>query len=282
MPKAAGLPPGTLVMLILRVLRQEPLHGYAIAQKIRQLSSDQLSVEEGSLYPALQKLLANGWVKADWATSDTGRKVRSYRMTPKGLKQLEIGAGRLSADGRCHHRDSGVHLMGTFLRRVWHLVNRPRHERELVEEMQQHRGLMHDPATFGNTYRLLERSRDAWGWNWLDDCYAGPAAGRARAGADTRVYRHRGPHLDVRHRTQSHAVSDGQYRSVAAAKDSASRDPRPPLPAVAALEFIGRPLCGCPADRARQPGAVGRAARSLDANALGRRIDWRDDVVRLA
>jgi len=89
MPKAAGLPPGTLVMLILRVLRQEPMHGYAIAQKIRHLSSDQLSVEEGSLYPALQKLLANGWVKADWTTSETGRKVRSYRITPKGLKQLE-------------------------------------------------------------------------------------------------------------------------------------------------------------------------------------------------
>ena len=76
-------------MLILRVLRQEPMHGYAIAQKIRHLSSDQLSVEEGSLYPALQKLLANGWVKAEWITSETGRKVRSYRITPKGLKQLE-------------------------------------------------------------------------------------------------------------------------------------------------------------------------------------------------
>ena len=89
MPKAAGLPPGTLVMLILRVLRQEPLHGYAIAQKIRHLSSDQLSVEEGSLYPALQKLLANGRVKAEWITSETGRQVRSYRITAKGLKQLE-------------------------------------------------------------------------------------------------------------------------------------------------------------------------------------------------
>jgi PadR family transcriptional regulator PadR len=76
-------------MLILRVLRQEPLHGYAIAQKIRHLSSDQLSVEEGSLYPALQKLLANGWVKAEWITSETGRQVRSYRIMAKGLKQLE-------------------------------------------------------------------------------------------------------------------------------------------------------------------------------------------------
>lgn len=89
MPKNPGLPPGTLVMLILRVLRPGALHGYAIAQRIRQLSSEQLSVEEGSLYPALQKLLANGWVKAEWTTSDSGREVRSYKLTAKGLKQLD-------------------------------------------------------------------------------------------------------------------------------------------------------------------------------------------------
>src|SRR4029434_8501629 len=89
MPKSNGLPPGTLILLILRVVRQEPLHGYAIAERIRALSSDHLSVEEGALYPALQKLLANGWVKAEWTTSDTGRQVRSYRITAKGLKQLE-------------------------------------------------------------------------------------------------------------------------------------------------------------------------------------------------
>ena len=89
MPKTAGLPPGTLVMLILRVLRPGALHGYAIAQRIHQLSSEQLSVEEGSLYPALQKLLANGWVKAAWTTSDSGREVRSYTLTAKGLKQLD-------------------------------------------------------------------------------------------------------------------------------------------------------------------------------------------------
>ena len=89
MPQTAGLPPGTLILLILRVLRPGPLHGYAIAQRIRQLSSDQLSVEEGSLYPALQKALANGWLKAEWTTSDTGREVRSYRLTRQGVKQLE-------------------------------------------------------------------------------------------------------------------------------------------------------------------------------------------------
>ena len=59
--------------------------------------------------------------------------------------------------------------MSTLLRRLWHLVNRRRHERELVMEMREHRGAMHDPSQFGDTHRLLEQSRDAWGWNWLDD-----------------------------------------------------------------------------------------------------------------
>ncbi len=59
--------------------------------------------------------------------------------------------------------------MSTWLRRVWHLLNRRRHERELVQEMREHRASMHDPSRFGDTHRLLEQSRDAWGWNWLDD-----------------------------------------------------------------------------------------------------------------
>lgn len=77
-------------MLILRVLRAEPLHGYAIAQRIHQLSREELQVEEGSLYPALQKLLLKGWVQGEWSLSDTGRKVRVYRITAAGRKQLEI------------------------------------------------------------------------------------------------------------------------------------------------------------------------------------------------
>jgi PadR family transcriptional regulator, regulatory protein PadR len=90
MPRHDGLPPGTLAMLILRVVAGQPLHGYAIAQRISALSHDELSVEEGSLYPALQKLLLKGWVKASPAVSDTGRQVREYRITPSGRKQLEI------------------------------------------------------------------------------------------------------------------------------------------------------------------------------------------------
>lgn len=89
MPRETGLPPGTLAMLILRVVSTRPLHGYAIAQQIHILSREQLSVEEGSLYPALQKLLLKGWLKAEWTTSETGREVREYRITPGGRKQLD-------------------------------------------------------------------------------------------------------------------------------------------------------------------------------------------------
>jgi PadR family transcriptional regulator, regulatory protein PadR len=82
------LVPGTLILLVLRVLESGPLHGYAIAQRISQLSSDVLRVEEGSLYPALQKMLLKGWVQAEWRISDTKRRVRSYRLTAAGRKQL--------------------------------------------------------------------------------------------------------------------------------------------------------------------------------------------------
>ena len=100
MRRDSGLPPGTLDMLVLRVLASEPLHGYAIAQRIHVLSQQELSVEEGSLYPALQKLLMKGWVKASPAVSETGRQVREYRITAAGKKQLE---SELSEYKRVNH-----------------------------------------------------------------------------------------------------------------------------------------------------------------------------------
>ena len=81
--------PGTLGMLILRVLQPGSLHGYAIAQRIHNLSNDLLQVEEGSLYPALQRMLLKGWVTAEWGVSETNRKVRFYRLTAAGRKQLQ-------------------------------------------------------------------------------------------------------------------------------------------------------------------------------------------------
>ncbi len=89
MPRETGVPTGTLVMMVLQVLRHGPLHGYAIAQRIHTLSNDELRVEEGSLYPALQKLLLDGWVNGTWTVSDSGRKVREYRLSAAGRKQLD-------------------------------------------------------------------------------------------------------------------------------------------------------------------------------------------------
>jgi PadR family transcriptional regulator PadR len=93
MPKNE-MPSGAMVLLILRVLRSGPLHGYAIAQRIHTLSSDALRVEEGSLYPALQKILIKGWVTAAWGTSETGRKVRFYKITRDGIKELDAEAAQ--------------------------------------------------------------------------------------------------------------------------------------------------------------------------------------------
>lgn len=88
MPKT-DMPPGSLALLILRVLHSGPLHGYAIAQRIHVLSSEILRVEEGALYPALQRILVKGWVTRKWGVSESNRKVRFYSLTPAGRKQLE-------------------------------------------------------------------------------------------------------------------------------------------------------------------------------------------------
>jgi transcriptional regulator len=93
------MPSGALMLLILRVLRAGPLHGYAIAQRIHVLSSDTLRVEEGALYPTLQKILLKGWATAEWGISETNRKVRFYRLTPAGRKQLDA---QLAAYERLH------------------------------------------------------------------------------------------------------------------------------------------------------------------------------------
>jgi PadR family transcriptional regulator PadR len=81
--------PGALEMMVLRTLRLQPMHGYALAQRIKQTSKELLRIEEGSLYPALQRLLKQGFVKADWGVSATNRRVRIYRVTAAGLKHLE-------------------------------------------------------------------------------------------------------------------------------------------------------------------------------------------------
>jgi len=90
MTKKNDLLPGTLDMLILKTLTRAPLHGYGIALSIKRLSEDVLTVEEGSLYPALQRLLVAGWVKAEWKQTETNRRARYYTLTAEGRKQLGV------------------------------------------------------------------------------------------------------------------------------------------------------------------------------------------------
>jgi transcriptional regulator len=80
--------PGTLDLLILKALNRGPLHGYAIMQSLKDHSDEVLQVGESSLYPALQRLLLNGWVKAEWGASENNRRARFYTLTPAGRKQL--------------------------------------------------------------------------------------------------------------------------------------------------------------------------------------------------
>jgi PadR family transcriptional regulator PadR len=87
-PQPRDLFPGALEMMVLRLLQQEPMHGYALVQRIQSGSNDLLRVEEGSLYPALQRLLRSRFLRAEWETSATNRRVRVYRLTPAGKKHL--------------------------------------------------------------------------------------------------------------------------------------------------------------------------------------------------
>ena len=88
--------PGTLEMLILKTLSIEPMHGYGVARHIQMLSADVLTIEEGSLYPALQRMLVKGWVSAEWKTSANNRRARFYTLTTAGQKQLRVEETRFS------------------------------------------------------------------------------------------------------------------------------------------------------------------------------------------
>ena len=93
-PPQRDLFPGALEMMILRTLKRQPLHGYALVQHIKRTSNDLLQIEEGSLYPALQRLLKEDLVKAEWSISATNRRVRTYKLTAAGAKHLEREVSR--------------------------------------------------------------------------------------------------------------------------------------------------------------------------------------------
>ena len=90
MSKPPDLVQGTLDLLLLKILALEPLHGWAISQRLKQVSGDELQVSDGSLYPALHKLELGGWITAEWKTSELGRRAKFYSLTRAGRRQLEV------------------------------------------------------------------------------------------------------------------------------------------------------------------------------------------------
>jgi PadR family transcriptional regulator PadR len=96
-PETPQLLPGTLFMLVLRTLSHGPLHGYAIARRIKDASADGLEIEDGSLYPALNRMLVKGWLTAEWGISENNRRARFYSLTAEGRKQLEAESKQFDA-----------------------------------------------------------------------------------------------------------------------------------------------------------------------------------------
>jgi PadR family transcriptional regulator PadR len=91
-PRTPDLLPGTLDLLILRTLQRDALHGWAVSERIQQISEDVLQINQGSLYPALHRLEHRGWIEAEWKVSELGRRAKYYRLTTLGRKQLVIKA----------------------------------------------------------------------------------------------------------------------------------------------------------------------------------------------
>ena len=92
MARTPDLLPGTLDLLILRTLRNEALHGWAVSERIQQISQDVLQINQGSLYPALHRLEHQGWIAAEWKVSELGRRAKYYRLTASGRRQLDVEA----------------------------------------------------------------------------------------------------------------------------------------------------------------------------------------------
>ena len=174
--------PGALEMMILRTLKRQPLHGYALVQQIKRTSNDLLQIEEGSLYPALQRLLKQEFVKAEWSTSSTNRRVRIYKLTAAGRQ----ASGTPSIELRAHaRRDNAGFGAGCLMNWLKQFFSRRRVYGEIGEEISSHleekiaeltaAGMPLKEATaaarreFGNVELITETAREAWGWRWLED-----------------------------------------------------------------------------------------------------------------
>ena len=134
----ADLPQGTLDLLILKVVALGPLHGYAIAQRLQQISRDVVQVQQGSLYPALHRLENRGLLAAEWKLSDTGREAKFYRLTAKGRTQLRRRGGELAPAHRGRGPDPGTAKGEPVVSLLGRLFQRRRLEAQLDAELRDH------------------------------------------------------------------------------------------------------------------------------------------------
>ncbi len=181
----SDLPQGTLDLLILKAVAVEPVHGYAIAQRLEQVSRGVVQVPEGSLYPALHRLENRGFLAADWKKTETGREAKFYRLTRKGRKQLEDGSRQLAAADRSR-RPHSRHGRWRCSMSWWsRLLRRSRMEEQLEKELRfhldQHENALiargHSPAqarrearlALGGPEQVKEKCRDARGTRWAEE-----------------------------------------------------------------------------------------------------------------
>ena len=135
------LPQGTLDLLILRTLLTGPQHGWAISERVQQVSSEVLSIQQGSLYPALHRLERRGWIKARWGTSDNNRRAKYYELTRSGEKQLEAEDRSLAQAVRCCRTGAGrsvASMLDDLRYRARALFRHNEVETELDEELRFH------------------------------------------------------------------------------------------------------------------------------------------------
>ena len=165
------------------------MHGYGIAQRLRQISGDVFQIEEGTLYPALQRLLAKGWVAGEWKQTENNRRARYYKLTATGRKQLQTERAEfekvLGAIVRVMRGSKPRRETMEMVHRLWSWLRRGARARDLQEEMQLHlelkvqehiaRGVSPDEARrqarldFGNMNLAAERSREVWGFRATRD-----------------------------------------------------------------------------------------------------------------